>query len=262
MAPAHADPHAGAAPLGSDVVDPNAVDAQPWGAPTEDERAWLAAMEAGVAAPGPAAFDPVADALAVRRLLALPRAHLPAPALLRAWREVEGARLARDAGLKLATWGPPVMAELARARFGATAPLARVDSPEHAIALAATPGVIAVLDAAAQPWWARLLATPHLQVVARLPEFGTAGAVLAVGRAAPGPTGLDETFWVTDAPGSPAALAQALSALGLAADAVAQAGGLKLMALAGYLQAHDERLARAPGRLRGVIGAAPLPLVS
>jgi hypothetical protein len=32
-----------------------------------------------------------------------------------------------------------------------------------------------------------------------------------------------------------------------------------LFALAGYVQPGDERLTRAPGRLHGVIGAAPLP---
>ena len=53
---------------------------------------------------------------------------------------------------------------------------------------------------------------------------------------------------------------EALSRDGVAADLVAEAGGLKLFALAGYYQREDERLARAPGRLTGVIGAAPAPL--
>jgi hypothetical protein len=47
---------------------------------------------------------------------------------------------------------------------------------------------------------------------------------------------------------------------GVAATLVAEAGGLKLFKLAGYYQPTDERLARAPGRLSGVIGAAPAPL--
>ena len=38
-----------------------------------------------------------------------------------------------------------------------------------------------------------------------------------------------------------------------------QSGGLKLFSLAGFYQKDDERLARAPGRLSGVIGAAPEP---
>ena len=41
---------------------------------------------------------------------------------------------------------------------------------------------------------------------------------------------------------------------------MAEAGGLKLFALAGFYQRDDARLARAPGKLSGVIGAAPAPL--
>ena len=45
-----------------------------------------------------------------------------------------------------------------------------------------------------------------------------------------------------------------------AARLLVETGGLKLFVLAGYYMADDERLARAPGRLSGVIGAAPAPL--
>ena len=41
---------------------------------------------------------------------------------------------------------------------------------------------------------------------------------------------------------------------------MAEAGGLKLFLLSGFYQAGDTRLARAPGKLSGVIGAAPQPL--
>ena len=37
-------------------------------------------------------------------------------------------------------------------------------------------------------------------------------------------------------------------------------GRLKLFGLLGYYQVNDERLASAPGRLTGVIGAAPAPM--
>ena len=47
---------------------------------------------------------------------------------------------------------------------------------------------------------------------------------------------------------------------GVAGDLIAEVGGLKLFALIGFYQAGDERLARAPGRLSGVIGAASAPL--
>jgi hypothetical protein len=46
----------------------------------------------------------------------------------------------------------------------------------------------------------------------------------------------------------------------VAATLLVETGGLKLFMLAGYHQADDPRLARAPGRLSGVIGAAPAPL--
>ncbi|HEX7760338.1 MAG TPA: chorismate mutase, partial [Caulobacteraceae bacterium] len=83
---------------------------------------------------------------------------------------------------------------------------------------------------------------------------------LAVGDARPEPTGADQTFWVTDAPGSAGQVLTALARDGVAGERLAEAGGLKLFALVGFYQTHDPRLARAPGRLSGVIGAAPTPL--
>ena len=50
----------------------------------------------------------------------------------------------------------------------------------------------------------------------------------------------------------------ALGEAGLIADPLAAAGGLKLFVLTGYVQADDGRLKTAPGRLNGVIGAAPI----
>ncbi len=76
----------------------------------------------------------------------------------------------------------------------------------------------------------------------------------------PEPTGADQTFWVTDAPGSAAQILAALARDGVAGELLAEAGGLKLFTLLGFYQPHDPRLARAPGRLSGVIGAAPTPL--
>jgi hypothetical protein len=74
------------------------------------------------------------------------------------------------------------------------------------------------------------------------------------------PTGDDRTFWVTDAAQPASVVEEALSRDGVAATPLVQAGGLKLFVLAGFYQANDERLARAPGQLSGVIGAAPAPL--
>ena len=85
-------------------------------------------------------------------------------------------------------------------------------------------------------------------------------AALVVGPDRPEPTGADETYLATDAAASPAAVISALGEAGLAADLILDVGGLKLLAIAGYVQADDPRIAAAPGRLKGVIGAAPVPL--
>jgi hypothetical protein len=71
------------------------------------------------------------------------------------------------------------------------------------------------------------------------------------------PTGGDQTFWVTDSAKSAGAIIEALSQTDVAAELIADAGGLKLFSLSGFFQADDPRLARAPGQLTGVIGAAP-----
>ena len=46
---------------------------------------------------------------------------------------------------------------------------------------------------------------------------------------------------------------------GLAAELMTHGSGLKLFSLAGFVQDQDARLARAPGDLKGVIGAATTP---
>ena len=82
-------------------------------------------------------------------------------------------------------------------------------------------------------------------------------AALAVAEVEVEPTGGDQTFWVTDAPKSAATIVETLSQTDIAAELIAEASGLKLFSLSGFFQPHDERLARAPGQLTGVIGAAP-----
>ncbi|CAN5368638.1 hypothetical protein BH09PSE2_BH09PSE2_01910 [soil metagenome] len=221
-----------------------------------------AAVRALLAAVTPAsdAFDPYASALSLRGALLDPCA-VPPRSLLRIWRELEGARLARVGALRLAVWGgatPGPILAAARDRFGIAPTLAVIAKPGAAIAAARGDGVVAVLalDGAG---WIRLLAEPAVRVFATLPE-STSGRplALAVAAAALGPTGDDRTLWATDAPGSAAVIEAQLGALGFAADLWSAAGGLKLFALAGYVQPHDERLAAAPGRLTGVIGSAPV----
>src|SRR6185437_770578 len=166
---------------------------------------------------------------------------------------------------RLAVWGGRDAArttELARLRFGAAPPLAQVARPEDALAIARHTGGVAVLGLSGDSaWWGRLLAEPRLKVFAALPclaAWGPLGA-LAVGEVEVEPTGADNTFWVTDAAQASAAIVEGLGRDGVAATLLVEAGGLKLFLLPGFYQADDPRLARAPGRLSGVIGAAPAP---
>jgi hypothetical protein len=153
--------------------------------------------------------------------------------------------------------------ELTRHRFGATPPIRAVARPEEAIATAKAPwGVGVGALNADSAWWGRLLAEPKLKVFAALPCLSAWGplSALAVAEVEVEPTGHDNTYWVTDAAQSSVAIENALSRDGVAATLLVEAGGLKLFALSGFYQSNDPRLARAPGRLSGVIGAAPAPL--
>jgi chorismate mutase len=181
----------------------------------------------------------------------------------RVWRELMGENLWLQGGFALTVWGgkdPSRTLELARERFGDAPPIRRANTAEEAIVAARPPGAVAVLPLEPNSaWWGRLLAEPKVRIFSALPELSTDGATgaFAIGDVSVEPTGGDETYWVTDAPQSVTAIEQALGQDGLAARPLAEAGGLKLFGLLGYVQAHDERLARAPGRLTGVIGAAP-----
>ena len=188
---------------------------------------------------------PDADAIALRALLAdIPASVSPAVRALLG-------RIEAATAPPLTVHGP-LSEALAADRFGLS--FGRAADP--VIALKSDR---ALIDIAVGGWWGRLLAVPDLRVIAALPDdrHGRPHALL-VAAAQPGPTGDDRTFWVTDSPASDARIIAALSDAGLAASPLAAAGGLKLFALAGYVQAQDPRLASAPGALNGVIGAAPV----
>ena len=123
-----------------------------------------------------------------------------------------------------------------------------------------TQGGRALIDLASpRPWWAKLLALPQAKVIAALPDDAAAQPLcLLVSTEAPGPTGDDRTFWVTDSAASDARIIAALGDQGLYASPLTSAGGLKLFVLTGYVQAEDPRLQSAPGQMSGVIGAAPV----
>lgn len=208
---------------------------------------------------------PAREAQLLRRLLAIPRQGASDALTVRLWRELMSDSLARQGPYHLSVWGasdPARTVELARARFGSAPPLQRAGRPEDALAAAKTSGGVAVLALVPDHgWWGRLLAEPSLSVFAGLPCLTAWGplSALAVAQVAVEPTGADETFWVTDTSQPSPAIEETLSRDGVAARLVGYGGGLKLFALAGFYQRDDARLARAPGRLTGVIGAAALP---
>lgn len=210
------------------------------------------------------ALRPAREAQILRRLLAARTVASP-QLLVCLWRQMMSDSLARQGPYHLSVWGAreaPRLAELARLRFGPAPPLKLVAEPAEALAAAKAPGGVAVLALTPDnAWWGRLLAEPRLTVFAALPDVTRQGplAALAVAEVEVEPSGGDETFWVTDAAAAPARIVEALGADGLAASLLAQAGGLKLFSLAGYVQREDQRLARAPGALKGVIGAASTP---
>jgi chorismate mutase len=237
-----------------------------------DERSGLAAQVAAAkkaqATPGqplPFGLRPDRETQVLRGLLAKPRDHASAAQIVRLWRDLMGDNLARQGNFRIALCpGREAgrMTELVRLRFGGTPAIDLHARPEQALAAAKQNGVVAVAPLNDGAWWGRILAEPSLRVFAALPCLLGQGAVTALAVAAVDvePTGGDDTFWVTDAAQPSAAIEAALAQDGVAASMLAQANGLKLFTLAGFYQADDPRLARAPGALSGVIGATPTPL--
>lgn len=235
-----------------------------------DERSALAReVAAAKAAAGEAdrfGLRPARETQVLRKLLGMPRTAARPALVVRIWRELMADSLSLQGPFQVAVWGgrdPGRTMELARMRFGAAPPIRQVAKPEEALAAARVRGGVAA--AALTPdsaWWARLLAEPRLKVFTTLPCLAAWGPLAALGVAEieVEPTGDDRTFWVTDAPQGASAIVEALSRDGVAATLLLEAGGLKLFVLSGFYQAEDPRLARAPGRLSGVIGAAPAPL--
>ena len=193
--------------------------------------------------------SPDADAIALRPLL-----KDLSPTQRAAVRAVMGRM---EAGL-----GKPIVAHggiaqlLAADRYG---PFVRpAPDADHALQ-AAVEGSRALIDLGNKPWWGKLLAIQELKVIAALPDDAHARPrALMVSTEQPGPSGDDRTFWVTDSDADDNEIISALSASGLAAGILSSCGGLKLFVLNGYVQSDDDRLSHAPGRISGVIGAAPV----
>jgi chorismate mutase len=226
----------------------------------------VAAAKAAAGDAGKFGLRPGREALLLKKLLAGPRNGAKPGLIVRIWRELIGDSLATQGPFNLSVWGgkdPARAVEVARLRFGVAPSLRQVAKPEDAIAGARALGGVAVCALTADnAWWGRLLAEPKLRVFAALPCLAAWGplSALAVAEVEVEPTGADNTFWVTDAHQPASAIEEALSRDEVAATLLVEAGGLKLYMLAGFYQANDPRLARAPGKLSGVIGAAPAPL--
>ena len=234
-----------------------------------DERSALAReVAAAKAAAGETGFGlrPARETQVLKALLAERRTAARPPLVVRIWRELMADSLSLQGPFHLSVWGgrdPGRTMELTRLRFGAAAPARQAAKPEDALAAARSQGGVAICALTSDnPWWARLLAEPKLKVFTTLPCLAAWGPLSALGVAEVEvePTGEDRTFWVTDAAQPARAIEEALSRDGVAATLLVGVGDLKLFVLAGFYQAHDPRLARAPGRLSGVIGAAPAPL--
>jgi chorismate mutase len=208
---------------------------------------------------------PAREAQLMRKLLKTPREAASDAVVVRVWRELIGESLRIQGELQLGVWGGMDLArtvELARARFGVSPRMRRFRTPEEALTVAKEPGGVAVL--ALDPsdrWWGRLLVNPELKIFAALPDLHQQGAIcaVAVAQVELEPSGLDETYFVTDAIGTPAAVETRFGELGFAARTLYHVQGLRLMGLAGFVQADDERLRSAPGRMNGVVGASPQP---
>lgn len=240
-----------------------------------DERAGLAREVAAAkrveaaGRPQPFGLRPARETQVIRSLLARPRAAASPALVIRLWRELMADSLRSQGPFALSVYGgrdPARLVELARLRFGAGPSLAMAPSAEAAIAAARQLGGVAVLpleamERGAVAPWARLLAEPGLRAFALLPCLTAWGPpqALAVAQVEVEPSGADQTLWATDAAGPVDRIVEDLGQRGLAADLLAEGGGLRLFSLAGYVQARDERLVGAPGRLTGVIGAAPTP---
>lgn len=207
---------------------------------------------------------PAREAQIVRKILANKNPAASNALVVRIWREIMADSLSQQGPFHLSVWGGKLESravELARLRFGAAPKLTVVGKPDEALVAARTAGGVGVLALTPDSsWWGRLLAEPTLRVFATLPCLTAWGptAAVAVAQVEVGPTGADQTLWVTDA-ADVRKTVETLSRDGVAAAPLVQHGGLTLYGLAGYYQHDDARLARAPGQLHGVIGAAPEP---
>jgi chorismate mutase len=131
------------------------------------------------------ALRPGREAAIIRRLLARHRGGLPAPTLVRLWRELLAGTTAMQGGFSVAVCAPQAdgqdgaaFVHLAREHFGALTPLRTHRSPAQAIGeVSAGSAAVAVLplpsgtEAPRDAWWTALLHKdePRIHIIGRLP---------------------------------------------------------------------------------------------
>jgi chorismate mutase-like protein len=115
-----------------------------------------------------ARLRPGREATILRRLLARHDGPLDPAAITRVWREILAGSLALQAPFTLAVAGAG-LAPLARAHFGAGAPIATVPTAQAALATLLDATADAAILPAPATWVAVLAEAPSLHVVARIP---------------------------------------------------------------------------------------------
>jgi len=216
----------------------------------------------------PSLLRPDREAALLRKLLATDRTSVSDAVVVQIWRGLisDSLRLqAEDLGglqLYLCQIDQAETYHHARERLGPSMAMHLVDKPQSAIMAARDPRHMTVLslDPRLGPWWAHLLAEPHVRIVASMPEgVHQAPKALMCAAISPQPTGHDTTFYVLDSRDSHQAVLEALSRRGLAGEILAEAKGLRLVSIAGFVEENDERLSALGAKgsaLSGVIGAA------
>jgi chorismate mutase len=238
-----------------------------------DKRAGLARDIAAAkaketaATPSVSLIRPDREALLLRRLMDTPRIAASDAVIVHIWRELiaESLRIQSEetGGLVINMTPADRAGDLlawTRERFGAAPSVVAMEKTQDIITAARDPRKVGVigLDARHGPWWGRLLLEPHVRIMAALPEMSPDRPVaLAIAAVALEPTGDDQTFFVTDWPGSEAELLAALSEQGFAGERLAHVQGLSLVSLSGFVQENDARLKDRFGSLSGVVGVAP-----
>jgi chorismate mutase len=234
------------------------------------------------------ALRPGREAVIIRRLLGRHHGGLPAPTLVRLWRELLAGTTAMQGGFSMAVCtagGESQYIQAAREHFGALTPLRAHRGPAQAIGeVSAGNATIAVLplpsetEAPRDAWWTALLHKdePRIHVVGRLPFWSARpeGApdvqALVIAAVAPDASGADRSLLGLELPleASRARLTGALVAAGfeptqiiLRRDPGAPAADV-LVEVEGFVGDDDARLGALDTVLRRpvVLGAYAIPV--